>query len=79
MYLIGMSQMQSHNAIHQGAAINHLRADCAGSNLGFFVNGKKVTGVEDNDLKSGDIGLIAGALKTAGTNILFDNLTVLQP
>jgi hypothetical protein len=79
MSLIGMSQMQSHNAIHQGVAINHLSAECSGSNLAFFVNGKKVSGVEDNDLKSGDIGLIAGALGTAGTDVLFDNLTVVQP
>lgn len=79
MSLIGMSQMQSHNAINQGVAINHLRADCSGANLVFYINGKKVTGVEDQDLKSGDVGLIAGALKTAGTDILFDNFTVLQP
>ncbi len=79
MSLIGMSQMQSHNAINQGVAINHLRADCSGANLVFYVNDKKVSGVEDHDLKSGDVGLIAGALKTAGTDILFDNFTVLQP
>ncbi len=79
MSLIGMSQMQSYNSIHQGAAANHLRADCAGPNLEFYINGNKVTGVEDNDIKSGDIGLIAGALKTAGTDIFFDNLSVVQP
>ena len=79
MSLIGMSQMQSHTSIHQGNALNHLRADCAGPNLDFYINGKKVSGVVDNDLKSGDIGLIAGALKTAGTDVLFDNLSVLQP
>jgi hypothetical protein len=79
MSLIGMSQMQSHNAIHQGVAINHLRADCAGSKLVFYVNGARVAGVEDTDIKTGDVGLIAGALKTSGTDILFDNLSVLQP
>ena len=79
MSLIGMSQMQSHNAINQGVAINHLRADCSGANLAFYVNGNKVAGVVDHDLKSGDVGLIAGAFKTAGTDILFDNFTVLQP
>jgi hypothetical protein len=79
MSLIGMSQMQSHNIIHQGAAANHLRADCAGSSLAFYINNHKVTSVVDQDLKSGDIGLVAGALKTAGTDIFFDNLSVLQP
>lgn len=79
MSLIGMTQMQSHNAIHQGVAINHLRADCSGSTLAFYVNGKQLMGAEDQDLKSGDIGLIAGALKTPGTDILFDNLSVVQP
>jgi hypothetical protein len=79
MSLIGMSQMQSNNAINQGVAINHLRADCSGASLVFYVNNKKVTEVEDRDLKSGDVGLIAGALKTAGTDILFDNFMVLQP
>jgi hypothetical protein len=75
MSLIGMSQMQSHNAIHQGDAIN----DCAGTDLTFYVNGEKVAGVADDELKSGDVGLIAGSLKTAGTDILFDNFSVLQP
>jgi hypothetical protein len=79
MSLIGMSQMQSHNSIHQGASKNHLRADCTGSNLAFYINNQKVTSVVDHELKSGDIGLIAGALKTAGTDIFFDNLSVLQP
>jgi len=79
MSLIGMTQMQSHNAIHQGGAINHLRVDCSGSRLVFYVNGEKLAEVEDNEIKSGDVGLIAGAIKTAGTDILFDNFSVLQP
>jgi hypothetical protein len=79
MSLIGMTQMRSHNAIHQGSAINHLRVDCSGYSLVLYVNGEKLAGVEDMDLKSGDVGLIAGALKTPGTDILFDNFSVLQP
>ncbi len=77
--LIGIEKMQSSEAIHQGGAINHMRADCIGSTLTLYVNDVQLTSVEDKDFSSGDIGLIAGTFKTPGTDVLFDNFVVLKP
>jgi hypothetical protein len=77
--LLNNTKMQASEIIHQGNASNHLRADCDQSNLVFYVNGQKLAQISDNDFKSGDVGLIAGTFKTSGTDILFDNFTVMKP
>jgi hypothetical protein len=71
--------MAPSEAILQGAATNHLRADCVGSTLAFYANGMKIAEVQDNALASGEVGLIAGAQTPAGAAILFDNFQVLKP
>jgi hypothetical protein len=77
--LIGMEQMHSSEFIIQGQSINHLRADCIGSQLTFYINGHKVKEVGDADFSTGDVGLIAGTFNTPGADILFDNFSVLKP
>jgi hypothetical protein len=59
--------------------VNHLRVDCIGDHLAFYVNG--VLGVErDIDvLAQGEIGLGAGGASDGFTEVRFDNLTVLRP
>lgn len=79
LILIGMEQMQTTDYIHQGANNNQLRADCIGNTLAFYINGNLVGEVQDSDFTSGDVGLIAGTFKTQGTDILFDNFSVLKP
>ena len=74
--LIGMESMQASEAIEQGAAVNTIRADCLGSTLSLYVNGQKLIEVQDDEFKSGDVGLIAGAYATPGTDIRFDQFTV---
>lgn len=77
--LVGMSSLQPSEAIQVGSAANHLRADCIGNRLSFYVNGALLAEVQDDDLASGDIGLIAGSYGTTGVDIRFDNFIVSTP
>ncbi len=77
--LLGQAEMQSSENINKGLAVNHLRADCAGNTLTFFVNGFQVAQAQDSTLTAGDVGLLAGTFATSGVDIVFDNFVVLQP
>ena len=77
--LLGQSEMLSSPNINKGIAVNHLRADCTGSTLTFYVNGFQVAQVQDVTLQSGDIGLLAGTFGEPGVDVIFDNFVVLQP
>jgi len=77
--LLGQNQMAFSSNIRTGMAVNHLRADCVGNTLTFFINGFPVAQVNDPVLTSGDVGLIAGAFKQGGVDIIFDQFMVLQP
>ncbi|MCC6260208.1 MAG: hypothetical protein IT311_05035 [Anaerolineales bacterium] len=77
--LLGQSEMQPSTNIHTGLAVNHLRADCIGNTLTFFVNGIQVAQAQDATLKQGDVGLLAGTFSTPGVDVVFDNFVVLQP
>jgi hypothetical protein len=66
-----------HPAVARGAASNHLRADCVGFRLEFYVNGQWVAGAAAAEWDHGDVGLIAGTYALGGTEILFDNFSVL--
>lgn len=77
--LIGTENLEYSDAIHQGAATNHLRADCVGSILRLYANGTLLLETQDTDLASGDIGMIAGTFDEPGTDVLFDNLVVNKP
>ncbi len=77
--LLGQSEMQSNDHIKTGMAVNHLRADCAGGTLAFFVNGFQIASVQDATLKSGDVGLLAGTFSASGVDVIFDNFVALKP
>ena len=77
--LLGQSEMQYSENINKGVAINHLRADCTGNTLTFFINGFQVAQAQDATLTSGDVGVLAGTFNEVGTDVLFDNFVVLQP
>jgi hypothetical protein len=77
--LLGQGEMQATDAVNKGLAINHLRADCVGSTLTFYVNGFQVTQFQNDTLTSGDVGILAGAFDTPGVDIIFDNFVVFQP
>jgi hypothetical protein len=65
--------------IVQGAATNHLRADCIGFRLSLYVNGVPVAEAQAAEWPTGDVGLIAGTYSVPGTTVLFDNFSVIQP
>ena len=67
------------DGINTGAASNHLRADCVGSNLTLYVNGKQVATTKDSAFPGGNVGLIARTYATGGADILFNNFFVYKP
>jgi hypothetical protein len=76
--LLGQTEMQTSEFI-QVNGINHLRADCIGNTLSFYVNFNEVAVVQDTDFASGDVGLLAGAFSQPGVDVLFDHFVVIQP
>ena len=76
--LLGQESMQASELI-QKDAVNHLRADCIGNTLTFYINNNQVLQVQDSDFASGDVGLLAGAFSQPGVDVLFDHFTVMQP
>ncbi len=77
--LLGQSEMQPDSNIKKGLAVNHLRADCIGDTLTFYVNGVKVNSVQDATLNAGDVGLLAGTFDQPGVDAIFDNFVALKP
>lgn len=76
--LLGQSEMQATDAIQTGT-MNHLRADCIGNKLTFYINFTEVASATDTDFPSGDVGVVAGAFSEPGVDVLFDNFVVIQP
>ncbi len=76
---LGQSEMQYSDSIHKGLAVNHLRADCIGHTLTFYVNGQPVAQAQDADLAQGEVGLLAGTFSQPGVDVIFDNFAVIQP
>ncbi len=77
--LLGQSEMKADSNIKTGMAVNHIRADCVGDTLSFYINGFPVASVKDATLKSGDVGLLAGTFSQPGVDVVFDNFVVLKP
>jgi hypothetical protein len=77
--LIGMDEMLPSNAILAGTGLNHLRADCVGNEMTFFVNGQQVARVNDSQYTSGDVGILAGTFDEPGVDVVFDNFVVVKP
>ncbi|NJC95021.1 MAG: hypothetical protein FIB03_01580 [Anaerolineae bacterium] len=76
--LLGHAEMQSSGFI-QPEGVNHLRADCVGNALAFYVNFNQVALVQDADLAKGDVGVLAGSFDEPGVDMLFQNFVVIQP
>lgn len=76
---IDADDWRSSAAINQGAATNHIRAICSGSQLTLIINGSDVAQVDDHTFTHGDIGLFAGNYDQPGTDMLFSSLVVYKP
>lgn len=77
--LLAQTQMERNGAVLSGAAINHLRGECVGNTLIFYVNQKPLAIVDDPDFTQGDVGLLVGAFDDAGVDVYFDNFIVTRP
>jgi hypothetical protein len=77
--LLSSETMLPSEAINQGEATNHIRADCVGEELSFYINGALVSQAIAADWTRGDVGLIAGTYEKPGTDVLFENFSVLLP
>jgi hypothetical protein len=77
--LLGREDLAFSEYINQGFTTNHLRFDCIGDVMTLSVNGHQLDQQTDNQYTSGNVGLLAGTYDTPGTDILFDNFSVLQP
>lgn len=76
--LLGQSEMQSSDKIQKGN-MNHLRADCIGNTLTFYINYEQIATATDTDLPTGDVGVLAGAFSQPGVDVMFDHFVVIQP
>ena len=79
LHILGEGAMPPSEIIQQGQALNRIGADCMGDLLALWVNGVKLAEYRDEMYQSGDVGLFAGALAADGTEVVFDNFTVLKP
>lgn len=77
--LLGQSEMLASENINKGLAVNHLRADCAGDQLTFYVNGFQIAAAQDSTLKSGDVGMLVGTFANPGVDVILDNFVALKP
>jgi hypothetical protein len=77
--LLGSEALLPSDKIPKGSAYLHLQADCIQDRLGLYVNGEKIAEARDAEFQTGDVGLIAGAYNTVGTDIFFDNFIVSKP
>jgi hypothetical protein len=66
-------------AITSGMETNHLRADCIGSKLTFYVNDQKVVEVEDETFRSGLVGVEVENDVGEPIEVRFDNYSVSSP
>ncbi len=76
--LTGTAMLRS-SQIHTDGTENHLRAECQGNQLTFYVNGTLIAQVEDDTLTKGAVGLAAGTLKKGGTLVWFDDFNAQKP
>ena len=76
--LLGESEMRPSELVKPNA-VNHLRADCIGDTLTFYLNFQEIAVVQDTDLPSGDVGVLAGSFSQPGVDVSFDHFVVMQP
>jgi hypothetical protein len=64
-------------AIKPGNVSNHLRADCSGDTLTFYINGQKVLEKTDTAFKAGLVGMaVTTQPKSEPLDVRFDNFVV---
>ena len=64
------------DVIRLGRRTNALRIVCSGSQMTFFVNGRQIEELVDDDFEAGSVGFIAEARDEPGVRVHFDDLKV---
>jgi len=81
-YLDGGEQIARLDALPEGTMgtdWNHLRVDCVGNHLAFYVNGTLALERDIDERAQGEIGMGAGGASEGFTEVRFDNLVVSAP
>lgn len=65
--------IKHHRAINTGDQLNHLRAECVGSEINLWVNGQHVLSVEDTSIKGGMVGYSVVSDAEPDFQVRFDN------
>ena len=73
--ILGPDWMPS-EAINQGAATNHLEVVAQGPQVTFWVNDQQVLQTEDVEVRSGPVGLYAGAFSEGDVVVAFDDFRI---
>ena len=79
MRLLSGNALRPMDSVKAGSQVNHLRFDCSGTTLSFYVNGYLLESLEDGAFTKGDVGVIAGSLEEGGVEIAFDDFVVFTP
>ena len=78
--LLSSENMEFDESIHQGREENSIVVKCEGNALTLSINGVEKASVIDEDLTTGESGLITGSFSEADeTAVLFDNFLVMVP
>ncbi|MBN1316511.1 MAG: DUF1080 domain-containing protein [Anaerolineales bacterium] len=67
------------DAINRGASANHIKIIAQDDQFEFWVNGVKISTLQDGAYSSGSIGLDAGTFHESGVQVAFDNLVIREP
>jgi hypothetical protein len=74
-----LSSGKNPDAYKQGDATNVIRGECVEDTLALYLNGTKLTEVQDKSITAGKVGLVVGTLSDKGADIEFDNFELFQP
>jgi hypothetical protein len=70
---------QESDAINRGASANHIKIVAQDEQFDFWINGEKITSIQDGAYRTGTIGLDAGTFHESGVQVAFDNLVIREP
>lgn len=76
--LIDQVHMDFDKGINRGESSNEIMVICDGEDLALIVNDQHMLQVQDDTLEFGDVGLLAGSLRSGGVDVIFDNFIVLK-
>jgi len=77
--MLGSQGLLPSEIILQGKTKNHIHVECVAEGLKLIVNGQELAQVEDTDLNTGAVGILAATMQDDENVVLFDNFSVINP